>query len=96
MQSNKVEYSTAADIYCTTHDVNVTFCMLDFSSSKIINHRSHVGNNKVDSGIGYDIIIGRDLMVRLGLTADFKRQVPQCYGATVHMKELRGQLGKSD
>ena len=27
MLSNKVEYSTAAGMYCTTHDVNVTFCM---------------------------------------------------------------------
>ena len=38
MRSNKVEYSTAAGVYCTTHDVKVLFCMTELSSSKIINH----------------------------------------------------------
>ena len=40
--------------------------------------------------------IGRELMVQLGLTADFKHQVLQWDGPTVHMKESRGLLGKSD
>ena len=40
MRSNKVEYSTATDVYCTTNDVKVPFCMLEFSSSKINNHAS--------------------------------------------------------
>ena len=39
------------------------------------------------------MIIGRDLMVQLGLMADFKRQVLQWDGATVHMKEPRILLG---
>ena len=74
MRSNKVEYITAAGAYCTTHDVKVTFCMPEFSISKIIYHRFHVDNDKGDSVIGCDMIIGRDLVVQLGLTADFKRQ----------------------
>ena len=28
MRSNRVEYSTAAGVYCTTHDVKIPFCML--------------------------------------------------------------------
>ena len=75
--SNKVESITAAGVYYTTHDVKVPFCMTKFSSSKMINHRFHVDNDKGESGIGYNIIIGRDLMVNLGLTSDFKRQVLQ-------------------
>ena len=63
MRSNKVEYGTAAGMYCKTHDVKVTFCMPEFSISNIINHRLHVYNEKGESGIGYDTIIGRDLMV---------------------------------
>ena len=35
-------------------------------------------------------------MVRLVLTADFKRQVLQLYGATVPMKEPRGLRGNLD
>ena len=73
MRSNKVEYSTAAGVYCTEHDVRVPFCMTEFPFSNIINHLPHVDNEKCESGIGYDMIIGSDLMVELGLTANFKR-----------------------
>ena len=60
--------------------------MLEFYIRKIINHQFHVNNDKGESGIGYDMIIGRDLMVQLGLTAYFKCQVLQWYGATVYIK----------
>ena len=96
MRSNKVEYSTATGVYCRTHDVKVPFFIPDFSSSKITYHRFHVDNNKVNSRIGYDMIIGRDLMVNLGLTTNFKHQVLQWDGATVHMKEPSRSLGQSD
>ena len=86
MRSNKVEYSTSTEVYCMAHDVKVPFCMLDFSISNIINHRSYVDNDKVELNIGYGIIIGRDLMIQLGLTASFKRQVLHWDGATVYMK----------
>ena len=77
MRSNKVEYSKSEGLYCITHDVKVTFCMLELSRSKIIEHRFHVENEKIDSGIGYDMIIGRDLIVKLGLTANFGHQFLQ-------------------
>ena len=70
--------------------------MLEFFSSKIVNNRFHVDNEKGESGIGYDMIIGRDLMVQLGLMANFKCQVLQWDGATVLMKEYISFLGKYD
>ena len=70
--------------------------MIEFSRRNIINHRFHVDNDKGESGIGYDMIIGRDLMVQLGLTAHFKRQLLQWDGATVQMKEPRSLIWKSD
>ena len=73
MRSNKVEYSPASGLYCTTHDVKVHFCMPEFSSIKIINHCFHADNDKGESGIGYNMIIVRDLTVQIGLTVDFKR-----------------------
>ena len=60
--------------------------MPEVSSSKIILHISHVYINEGESCIGYDMIIVRDLMVKLGLLDDFKRQVLQWYGASVSMK----------
>ena len=86
MCSNKVEYSTSAGPYCTTHDVKAPFCMPDFSNSKIILHHFYVHNNEFESVIGYDMIIGCDLMVKLGLPADFKRQLLQWDVITVPMK----------
>ena len=70
--------------------------MPEFSGSKIINHLFHIDNNEVELGIAYDMIIGRDLMVQLGLVAYFKRQVLQWDGTTVHMNESRNLLGKSN
>ena len=93
MRSNKVEYSTAAGVYFTAHEVKVPFCMPYFSSTNIINHIFHVNSNKEQSGIGYDITIGRDLMVQLGPEDEFKRQVLQWDGSTVHMNEPSGILG---
>ena len=84
--SNRVEFSIAVGPYCTTHDVKVTFCMPDFSSSKIILHHFNVDKNEGDSGIGYAMIFGHDLMVQLGISDDFKHQVLQWDGATVPMK----------
>ena len=67
-----------------------------FSSSKIIQHHFHVNNDKGELGIGYDMIIGRDLMLQLGLSNDFKCQVLQWDGVNVPMKEPSGLLGQSD
>ena len=70
--------------------------MPKFSSSKLIDPHFHVKNYKRESSIGYDMIIDHDLMVKLGLTTDFKHKVLQWDGETVPMKETSGLLGKSD
>ena len=87
MRSNKAEHSTSERPYCTTHDVKVIFCMPYFSSRKIILHRFQFDKNKGESGVGYGMIIGHDLMVQLSLLDDIKRQVLQWDGTTIPMKE---------
>ena len=72
MRFNKLEFSTAAGPYCTRHNVKVQFYMADFSISNIILHQFNVDKNEGDSDIGYDMIIGLDLMVQLGLLDKFK------------------------
>ena len=69
--------------------------MPHFSSSKIIEQLFHVDNDKGESGIGYDMIIGCDLMIQLDLMANFKCQVLQWGGYTVLMKEPSGLLGNA-
>ena len=66
MRSKKVEYSTSAGTYCMTHDVKVKFFMPEFSSSKIIFYRFYVDKNEGELVIGYDMIIGHGLMLKLG------------------------------
>ena len=62
--------------------------------SNKIEHRFHVVNNKYKLRIGYDVIIGRDLIVQLDLTENFKRQVLWWDGETVPMKQPSGMLEK--
>ena len=69
--------------------------MPEFSISNIINHCFHFDNGKGDLGIGCDMIIGQDLMVQIGPTANFKSQILQWDGYNVHMTEPSKLLGKS-
>ena len=70
--------------------------MPDFSSGNIIQHHFHVDNDIGKLGIGYGMIICRDLMVQLGLLDKFKRQVLQWDGVTTPMKEPSGLIRKPD
>ena len=42
------------------------------------------------------MIIGHDTMVQIGLMAEFKCQVIQWDGSTVHTKDTKNLIGKSD
>ena len=78
------------------HDFKVSFCMHEIYIRKITSHRFHVDNNESESGIGYEMIIVRYLMLQLGLLSDFKPQFLQCYSDIVPMKYPGGLLGQSD
>ena len=58
-------------------------------------HRFYVDQNEGESVIGYEMIIGHDLMVQLGLSDGFKRQVLEWDDATVTMKEPSGLIGQT-
>ena len=70
--------------------------MPELSSSKILSHRFRFDEYEVRSGIRYDMIIGCNLMVQLGLFADFKRQFLQWDGVTIPMRYPISLLGKTD
>ena len=57
-------------------------------------HRFHVDNNEGDLFIGYDVIVGRYLIVQMGQTVNFKHHVIQWDGVLVSMKEPMGLLGQ--
>ena len=72
---NKLEYGTVASTYCTTHDVKNKYFITYFSIRKITKHQFHVDESEGGAGIGYDMIIGCDLRVKLGIIANFKHRV---------------------
>ena len=61
--------------------------MSEFSISKIIPHRFHVDNNECESGIGYDMMIGCELVVKLVIPDKYKFRVIQWNCVTVPIKE---------
>ena len=61
-------------MYTSDYDVRIIFTMPEFLASKIINQRFHVDNEEEDMNIGYDMIIGRNLMTKLGLITDYKQR----------------------
>ena len=68
-------YDTAAGEYTSEYEVKINFTMPEFSGSKIIKHKFQVDNEDTNANIGYDMIIGRDLQMKLGCITDFKRNV---------------------
>ena len=71
---NVTTYDTAGGEYKTKYDVKIDFTMPEFSSSRIIRHRFHVDQSKDRQNLGYDVILGRDIMIKLGLATDFARR----------------------
>ena len=71
IRSNTAKWITAAVLYDITHDVKVPFSIPEFPSRKIVTHIFHIDNTGVDAGVRYDMIIGHELMIQLGLKAYF-------------------------
>ena len=70
--------------------------MLEFFSRIIITHCFHVENVQGNTCIGYELIIGHDMMVQLALKADFGRQILERDEAIISMKETGSFLFQPD
>ena len=95
LRANKVNYSTSAGPYKTTHYMEVPFCVPDFSVENN-NTYSPRKNARDDEGIVYDIILGRDLIIQLGLKVEFSRQVLEWYGTVEPIKDPGNFHGQPD
>ena len=60
---NATVWKTSAGSFQTTAKSNLLFTMPELHEQRIINHNTHVTNAKM----GYDMIIGMDLMSELGI-----------------------------
>ena len=70
LRPNRVKPRNPAGLYCTTHVANENFSMMVFIIIKIITNRFCVDRKEFESYIGYDMFIGRAMIVHLGLMAN--------------------------
>ena len=82
-------YDTAGGDFAPTHKVKVDFSFPEFSNSKIITHEFRIDNanrNRRYGSIGYDMVIGRDLLHPLGINDEFETASIRWKESVVPMK----------
>ena len=77
----------AAFVLCMINEIKVKFCMPEFSCRNVVSHQFKIYNNECEVGIGYGMIMGRDIMSRLILLANFKWNTLERSGTVVLMKD---------
>jgi hypothetical protein len=85
------EFTTAGGVMSTEYESKIRFNLSEFSESKIIEWNFSLVNKSED--IGYDMIIGRDLMKELGLIIDFSKMAVVWEGISIPMRDYH-KLGK--
>ena len=82
-------------LYITPYDVKVHFSMPYFPSRKTITYLFHVENARFYEGISYEMIIGRYLMVKLGLKVNILHHFLEWDVTVVPMNDTGNFLGQS-
>ena len=80
---NAVEWSTPAGNFNTNTVKTVKFRLNEFSDNKSITWDFYIVN--ANHNLGYDMIIGRDLLVELGIILDFKNKTIKWDNDTIAM-----------
>ena len=81
---NKNSFSTGGGLLKTTHEAKVAFSLSEFSNSKIIEWKFSLAERK---DLGYDMIIGRDLLGQLGIVIDYKNHIIDWEGIKIPMRD---------
>ena len=83
-KERKTSFSTGGGVMKTTHEAKVAFSLSEFSNSKIIEWTFNLAERK---DLGYDMIIGRDLLGQLGLIIDYKNKLIDWQGIKIPMRD---------
>ena len=78
-------YATGGGPIQTHYESNVHFILPEFSDKKIINWNCSVTDSK---DIGYDMIIGRDMMIELKINLTFDKQKVIWEGIEIPMRDF--------
>ena len=82
IKKSKSEYATAGGLYTTSKQGTLKFKLPEFSNARDITWSMDMDNGKLEE-LGYDMIIGRDLLLSLGMIIDFKYSVIR-WGAIIY------------
>ncbi len=80
-------FETAGGDFKTTSEATLNFNLSEFSESKLVNWTFSVFPDS--EALGYDMIIGRDLLENLGVIMDFKKSSVNWEGIEIPMKDFQ-------
>ena len=83
--ADKSTFATGAGALNTKYKKKLLFSLPEFSESKIIDWEFSLTDSE---HLGYDIIIGRDLMRELGIVINFNDQTVSWEGTDIPMRDL--------
>ena len=86
LQGTKKEFSTGSGVLKTEYEAEIHFTLPEFSATKVINWKFQLTDNE---DLGYDFIIGRDLMSKLGIDISFEKEMITWEGTEVPMRDYR-------
>ena len=78
-------YSTGSGSLTTKYDSKIHFTLPEFSDKKIINWTFSVANTE---DLGYDAIIGRDLLLNLKINISFGKELVSWEGINITMRDF--------
>lgn len=85
MKRHEKTYSTGNGIMKTQYESEIHLSLPEFSDSKIINWKFSVEDSE---NIGYDMIIGRDLMMQLKINFSFENKSVSWEGIEIPMRDF--------
>ena len=74
--------------------MKVSFSITEFSSRKVFTHHFHIHNKEGNFDISYGMIVDCEIVVKLGLKAEFGHQFLEWDCAAVPMKDPVNFIGK--
>ena len=80
------KFTTGSGTLKIKYEANIKFTLPEFSNFKIINWEFHVTDYE---DLGYDMILGRDIMTQLGINLSFDKSVIHWEGTEVPMRDYR-------
>ena len=78
-------YATGSGVLKTKYESEIHFTLPEFSDKKIIKWTFNITDSK---DLGYDIIIGRDILTELGISLSFKNKSVEWEGISIPMRDF--------